>query len=252
MPPESTNLDMKKQPGNRNFNMTDADLYVQCMERVRLAQRDFALFEPFNYSADRLKGFANLCEKYRNEPDDNEYVGDQMIATEKKDTAADNLRVAIRSVMTRVAMKFHDKTGRYRKFGTFKLSDLSDPALLFCGRRVIRVARQSMDFLTETGLKEDHLKKIADCCEALELAMHIQQDRLHERDIAVERRMEAGNKLYDELVKLAEIGKTIWEERGDKAKFEQYCIYEHNAEYKKALKEGAENRPKSTVLKMRV
>ena len=241
---------MKKQISQRNFNMPDADLYVQCMERIRLAHRDIALFEPFNYPLDRLKGFANLCEKYRNEPDDNEYVGDQMIATEKKDAAADNLRVAIRGVMTRVAMKFHDKTGRYRKFGTTKMTDMSDPALLFCGRRVIRVARLSLDFLTETGLNEAHLKKVADACTDLEQAMHIQQDRLHERDIAVERRMEAGNKIYEELVKLSEIGKTIWEERGDKAKYEQYCIFESNADYKKAVKEGRKDRPKSAQLRL--
>ncbi len=231
---------MKKQISNRNFNMPDADLYVQAMERVRFAQRDLALFEPFGITAERLVGLASLCEKFRAEPDDHE-----------KDAAADRLRVAIRAVMARVAMKFHDKTGRYRKFGTFKLSDFSDAALLFCGRRVIRVSRQTMDFLTETGLNESHLKKIADCCTDLETAMHIQQDRWHDRDIAVERRMEMGNKIWEELVKLAEVGKTVWEERGDRLKYEQYVIYEPNPEYVKAVKEGLRNKPKSSELRLR-
>lgn len=29
--------------------------------------------------------------------------------------------------MTRVAMKFNNRTGRYRKFGTAKLGDMTDP-----------------------------------------------------------------------------------------------------------------------------
>jgi hypothetical protein len=240
---------MKKQAGQRNFNMTDADLYVQCMERIRLAHRDIALFEQYGYEIDRLKGFSNRCEKYQNQPDDHEHTGDQMIATEKKDVAAEKLRTAIRGVMTRVSMKFHDKTGRYRKFGTAKLGDMTDPTLLFCGRRVVRVARQSLDFLSETGLNETHLKRISDACADHELAMNIQQDRIHERDIAVETRMELGNLIYEELVKLSEIGKNIWEEKGDLAKHEQYCIYESNAPYKKALKTDGAEKPKSAQLR---
>ena len=125
---------MKKQPGQRNFNMPDPDLYVMCLERIRLAHRDLVHFEKYGYSLDRLKGFANQCEQYKNLPDDHEMVGDQMISTEKKGASADRLRAAIRGVMTRVALKFHDKTGRFRKFGTSKLGDMTDPHLLFCAR----------------------------------------------------------------------------------------------------------------------
>jgi hypothetical protein len=222
---------MKKQYLNRNYNMQDSDLYLQSMERIRYAHRDMHDFERYGFSAERLKILLNQVEVFRNLPDDDELVGDQMTATERKDKSAHELRIAIRGVMTRVAMKFHDKTGRYRKFGTSKLSDMSDPQLLFCGRRVVRVARQLFDFLDGTGLNENQLLRVTNACTDLESALNVQQDRIHDRDISVENRIEKGNTIYQELVILCDIGKDIWAEN-DRKKYDLYCLYESNAEQK--------------------
>jgi hypothetical protein len=226
---------MKKQYQNRNYNAPDADLYRWCVEAIRLAHRDAAQFEQYGYKLERLKTFKTLCDQFQNMPDDDELVGDQMLCTEKKNQAAAHLRTAIRSVMTRVAMKFHDKTGRYRKYGTAKLGDMSDPQLLFCGRRVVRVARQQMDFLVDVGMTDQPIQRVSDACTALETAMNIQQDKVHDRDISVERRMELGNKIYVELVTICDIGKDIWAAT-DRVKYDQYCIYESNNEEKKSRK----------------
>ncbi len=225
---------MKKQYLNRNYNMQDADLYLQAMERLRYAHRDLAEFEKYGFSIERIKALHAQVEMFRNLPDDDELLGDQMTATERKDSAAHELRVAIRGVMTRVAMKYHDKTGRYRKFGTSKLSDMSDPQLLFCGRRVVRVARQLFDLLDGTGLNDNQIQRVLNACTDLENALNVQQDRIHDRDISVELRIEKGNQIYQELVVLCDIGKDIWAET-DRKKYEQYCLYESNAEYKKEL-----------------
>jgi len=226
---------MKKQPGHRKHNVSDPELYVTCVQAIRNAHRDMEFFEQYGYGIERLKAFKLMCTQFHNLPDDDEMVGDQMICTEKKYQAADKLRTAIRSLMTRVAMKFHDRTGRYRKFGTGKLGDMSDPQLLFCGRRVARVARAQLDFLADAGVNENIIQRILTACTEFEKAMNIQQDKLHDRDIAVERRVDQGNKIYDELVVLCDIGKDIWVER-DRAKYDQYCLYESNAEQKRARK----------------
>jgi hypothetical protein len=225
---------MKKQYLNRNYNMQDADLYLQSMERLRYAHRDIGDFEQYGFGIERLKLLSHLIEQFRNLPDDEELLGDQMSATERKDKAAQELSTAIRGIMTRVAMKFHDKTGRYRKFGTSKLSDMSDPQLLFCGRRVVRVARQLIDLLDGTGLNDNQIQRVINGCTDLENTLNIQQDRLHDRDISVEIRIEKGNAIYQELVVLCDIGKDIWTNR-DIKKYDQYCLYESNADYKKEL-----------------
>lgn len=227
---------MKKQVSHRKYNFPDADLYVQCLERLKYANRDKKQFELYGYKMERMKKFIVMCEKFRSLPDDDELVGDQMLVTEKKYTAAEKLKTAIRSLMTRVAMKYSNRTGRYRKFGTAKMGDMTDAQLLFCGRRVARVARQQIDFLSEVGVNENTIQRVTDACRNFENALNIQQDKVSDRDIAVERRIDQGNALYDELIVLCNIGKDIWVET-DLAKYENYTIYESNNDQKIARKE---------------
>jgi hypothetical protein len=237
LPLQTKEAAMKKQSAHRQYNFPDADLYLQCIERIQYARRDIEQFTFYGYGAERLQAFAAGCEKFRALPDDDELVGDQMITTEKKYAAAEQLKSAIRSLMTRVAAKYGNRSGRYRKFGTAKMGDMTDAQLIFCGRRVIRVARQQIDFLADVGVNENVLKRISDAAGDFERAVNIQQDKVADRDIAVERRIEQGNKLYDELVMLCNIGKDIWMEK-DPVKYENYCIYESNNEQKKKRKEG--------------
>lgn len=226
---------MKKQSLNRQYNFPDADLYVQAMERLKYAHRDKEHFVQYGYSAERIKGLYSMCEQFHSLPDDDELLGDQMITTEKKDAAAERLKTAIRSLMTRVAMKYNNRTGRYRKFGTAKMGDMTDPQLLFCGRRVVRVARQQIDFLADVGVNESLIQRVQTAAQDFETALNIQQDKVADRDIAVERRTEQGNRLYQELVILCDIGKDIWAEKNP-VYYENYCIYESNNEQKKARK----------------
>lgn len=227
---------MKKQSVNRQYNFPDADLYLQSMERIRYAHRDIKQFQQYGYGLDKLKAFKAMCDKFRALPDDDELVGDQMVTTEKKYTAAEKLKTAIRSLMTRVAMKYSNRSGRYRKFGTAKLGDMTDAQLLFCGRRVARVARAQIDFLEDVGVNENVISRITDACRNFENALNIQQDKVADRDISVERRVEQGNKIYMELVLLCNIGKDIWAEN-DLVKYENYTIYESNNDQKIARKE---------------
>ncbi|MFZ4542568.1 MAG: hypothetical protein ACOYOA_00830 [Saprospiraceae bacterium] len=226
---------MKKQAGHRLYNVPDADLYLQCLEVIKNILRDIELFRPYGYDVERLKGFRALCDRIHALPDDDEMVGDQMIVTEKKTKSAEKLKNAIRSVMTRVEIKFNNRSGRYRKFGTSKIGDMTDAQLLFCGRRVIRVARQQIDFLSDTGLNDLVISKVQEACTEFENAMNIQQDKIADRDIAVERRVEIGNQLYTAMILACNIGKDIWAEK-DMVKYQQYVIYESNNEQKKARK----------------
>jgi len=227
---------MKKQAGHRQYNFPDADLYLQCMERIKYAHRDIKRFDKYGYDKERLVLFKTMCDKFRGLPDDDELVGDQMVVTDKKYDAAEKLKTAIRSIMTRVAIKYTNRSGRYRKFGTAKLGDMTDAQLLFCGRRVARVARQQIDFLADVGLNETNIGRVVEACKKFENALNIQQDKVADRDISVERRVEQGNKLYQEMIVLCNIGKDIWVET-DTVKYEQYTIYESNNDQKIARKE---------------
>jgi hypothetical protein len=226
---------MKKQNINRKHNFPDADLYQICIQSLKNAKRDLQLFEDYGYEESRMRTFFNLTEQFKDLPDDEELLGDQMLMTEKKYEASEKLKAAIRSLMMRVAMKYSNKTGRYRKFGTSKMGDMTDAQLIFCGRRVVRVARQQADFLDDVGINDNTIRRISEAGQRFENAVNIQQDRVANRDIAVESRVQKSNKLYEELIILCNIGKDIWSEK-DPLKYEQYTIYESNNEQKKARK----------------
>lgn len=227
---------MKKQATNRMYNYPDSELYVQCIEHINLAKRDMADFETYSYDATRLEKFETACKQFVELPDDDELLGIQMQMTEKKAETMNQLKIAIRSVMTRVAMKYHNKSGRYRRFGTRKMGDMSDPQLLFCGRRVVRVGTQLLPFLGDVGLTEATLQKVSEAVVAFENAIHFQKDKVSDRDILVERRTDLGNQLYQELIVLCNIGKDIWIDK-DNVKYEQYVIYESNADQKRKRRE---------------
>ncbi|MCF8245145.1 MAG: hypothetical protein K9J37_05145 [Saprospiraceae bacterium] len=227
---------MKKQSSHRKHNYPDADLHLQVMERLRYAHRDLEYFEQYNFDVERMTKLKALADRFRDLPDDDELVGEQMILSEKKYKASSDLQASIRSLMTRVSLKFNNRSGRYRKFGATKLGDLTDAQLIFCARRVVRVARQQIDFLDDVGVNEKVLSRISDACQIFENAVNLQQDKVADRDIGVERRVDFGNELYDELVVLCNIGKDIWATE-DKLKYENFCLYESNNDQKIARKE---------------
>lgn len=227
---------MKKQTAQRKHNFPDADLYMICIDSIRHALEDLQAFETYGYDALRLKGFKNKVDKFRQLPDDDELVGDQMILTEKKYESAEKLKASIRSLMTRVGMKFGNRSGRYRKFGANKLGDMTDAQLIFCGRRTVRVARQMIDFLEDVGVNENVIGRISTSTQEFEASVNRKLDKVSERDIGVERRVIRGNELYEELTTLCKIGKDLWREK-DPNRYELYCIYESNNDIKKAKKE---------------
>ena len=231
---------MKKQSINREYNFPDADLYAQSMERISYLKRDKKEFETYAYTTTKIQRFEKICQQFADLPNDDELVGIQMEMTSKKNDAREHLKTTIRSVMTRVANQYNKKSGHYRKFGTLKMNDMSDPKLLLCGRRVVRVANKMLSFLVETGLHPNHIDAVKKAAVAFENAIHTQQDKIADRDIAVEKRIELGNELYRELVIVCDIGKDIWAEK-NKAKYDFYCIYESNNDQKIARKAKTKN-----------
>ena len=78
--------------------------------------------------------------------------------------------------------------------------------------------------------------EVADTVLGFENSIHIQKDKVSDRDIMVERRTELGNNLYEELIVLCNIGKDIWIDK-DNVKYEQYVIYESNTDQKRKRRE---------------
>jgi len=144
--------------------------------------------------------------------------------TANKDAKADQLRVAIRTIMARAELRYGTGNAKYRKFGAEALSQQSDSDLLITGKRVVRVGTEFLAELTPNGLTAAMLTAITFLCNEFEVLIIDLKIKIGERDIAQEDRVEAGNVIYKTLVQYTTTGLNIWE-TSDVAKYNDYVIY---------------------------
>lgn len=128
--------------------------------------------------------------------------------------------------MTKAENRFGLQSARYKKYGTEALSRFDDANLIICARRVARVATTDLPLLSPSpyGLTATHITDVRNKANEVETALITQKERIGDRDILQEDRVEMGNKLYDSLVAYCNTGKNIWETR-DVAKYNDYIIY---------------------------
>jgi hypothetical protein len=213
---------MEKPEVIRLYNFSDGTLVTKGLEKVAFMQRDAAKFDNYGITITKVGALKDSINAFANTITDVEALGDQMQSTVLKDAKAEVLRDAIRDAMSRVALTFDVTSATYRKFGTDTLSHQLDSELLITSKRVVRVATELMPSLTQNGLTMMHLDTNLNN-EFTDLIVD-QKVAIGDRDIQQEDRVEAGNEIYNVLVKYTKLGQSIWV-NSDVAKFNDYIIY---------------------------
>jgi hypothetical protein len=216
---------MEKEMQVRNYNMADASLIVVAGEKQRFMVRDLAEFTLYNVLAPEMTTFKADITAFEALPTDIELEGLKIETTSIKDVIADNMKVAIREIMTRAKNKYGEAHGKYKQFGTLGMDTFDDPHLLVCGRRVARTATTYINDLGTKGLTVAMVTALTTLVNAFENAILNQSDAIANRDNATDDRIEMGNLLYKKLVDYCETGKTIWVTK-DEAKYNDYIIYD--------------------------
>ncbi|PKB17661.1 hypothetical protein [Flavobacterium sp. 5] len=215
---------MKKPSVVRLYTFSDATLVTTGKEKIAFMRRDATAFTPFGITATLMTSLETAINAFSNTITDIEAVNSQAGVTASKDAKADQLRVAIRTVMARVELKYGTSEAKYKKFGTEALSKQSDSDLLITGKRVVRVGTEFLAALTANGLTAAMLTTITTLCNEFETLIIDLKIKIGERDIMQEDRVEAGNTIYKTLVKYTTIGLSLWE-TSDVAKYNDYVIY---------------------------
>ncbi len=215
---------MKKSSVSRLYKFSDASLVTTAKEKIAFMRRDVTAFTPFGITATLVTSLETATNAFSNTITDIEAVNNQTQVTANKDAKAEQLRVAIRAVMARVELQFGTASAKYKKFGTEALSKQSDADLLITGKRVVRVGTEFLTALAANGLTAAMLTAITTLCNELETLIIDLKLKIGERDIMQEDRVEAGNAIYNTLVKYTTIGLSIWE-TSDVAKYNDYVIY---------------------------
>jgi hypothetical protein len=215
---------MKKATVVRLYNFSDATLVTTAREKIGFMRRDADAFTPFGVTAVQMADLETAINNFSNSITDGESLSDQTEVTANKIAKADQLRVAIRTVMARVELKYGTDSAKYKKFGTESLSRQSDSDLLVTGKKVVRVGTDFLADLAPNGLTNDMLTVISTLCHEFGELLLNQQLKMGDRDIIQEERVEAGNAIYKALVQYTTIGLSIWE-TSHLAKHNDYVIY---------------------------
>lgn len=215
---------MKKQEVIRLYNFSDGTLVTKGLEKAAFMLRDQAQFETYGITTALIEELRDSLNVFATRITDVEALGDQSQVTLNKDLKAEEIRTSIRSVMARAELKFGVNSPKYKKFGTEELARQTDAELHITAKRVVRVATEYLDLLSDTGLIQAQLDAITAMDEEFTTLLVDLKIEIGNRDIEQEDRVEAGNVIYNTLVKYTNIGQNIWE-TNDVAKFNDYVLY---------------------------
>jgi hypothetical protein len=215
---------MKKKETIRLFNFSDAVLVTKGKEKIAFMRRDASEFEKFGILKENLTQLENNINLFSDAYTDVEALNDQTEITKLKDQKAEELRVAIRAIMSRVELKFGIGTSKYAKFGTETLSRQTDADLYITGRRVVRTANTLLTELTEKGVTQDMIANVSLLCSELENLIIDMKMKIGDRDVIQEERVEAANAIYTTLVSYTNTGQSIWN-TSSVAKYNDYVLY---------------------------
>ena len=215
---------MKKKEVFRTFNFSDAVLITKGKEKIAFMKRDAAKFDGFGITVAAVTTLENSITAFSDGITDIEALSDQTEVTAIKDAKAEELRVAIRDLMTRVELKFEQGTAKYKKFGTDILSKQSDAELLITGKRVVRVANTLLTELAEKGVTPAMLTTITTLSTDFEELLIDMKIKIGDRDIIQEERVELANSIYATLVSYTTTGRNIWN-TSNAAKYNDYVLY---------------------------
>ena len=133
---------MKKNEVTRLYNFSDAKLIDVGNEKIAFMRRDAEAFASFGLDETKFAELEAKITAFSNLVTDIEKSNEQVQITEQKDLKAEELRTAIRSVMTRVAQKYGAGSARYANYGSDSLAKQNDADLLVTAKRVVRVGLQ--------------------------------------------------------------------------------------------------------------
>lgn len=213
---------MAQQVAKRMYRMTDADLKQTADALKKRIKRDLTDFASRNITETSLETLHELNDAFDVSSTDKEMLGFKMKATEEKDVVAEAVRLAIRPIRHMAELAYKGK-GLYHVFGFEDMATLGDSDLCLLGKRVTRVATRLKADLAPKGLTDAQLAGIGSICQQLDTAIDKSAAEIELRDIETQERVNRGNALYEEVMRLASIGKSIYADK-DEARYNDYVL----------------------------
>lgn len=213
---------MTKENETRSYPMSDADLGKTAMGLATTIKRDATDFATRNITATEVASFENMADDFNNTPTDEELVGELKDATDTKNKTMNDIKVAIRPIRNMADLAFKGK-GKYSSFAFKDMDSMNDFETFKLATRVVRVGNKHLAELTSQGLTQSQLTALQTLANLLFGQMEVAEDKAENRDIETQNRVQKGNTLWDKMVTLASIGKSLYADTNP-AKYNDYVL----------------------------
>lgn len=214
---------MPIKPARRMYKCTDGTLIQKSSQIANCITRDQNQFSSFGILPATVTAFRALIATFELKITDDEAVGEQTTATANKEALRGELETLLRT--TRGAMQdIYKGVGKYRKFGFDDFIKMADNDFIRMAKRVLRVLNELQAEITDDKpIVVSLLNDLETLIGQFDTALDTVADKKNERDIATQSRILAGNSVYAELVRLCDIGKTIFQD-SDEAKYNDFIL----------------------------
>lgn len=213
---------MPQETKTRNYSMADGDLKQLADGLAATLTRDLADLAKRNVTTASVTALQQLITNFDETPTDEELLGEVMAATEAKNNIANNIKIAIRPIRNMADIVYEGK-GKYASFGFEDMANMSDNDLYRLAKRVNRVGTKFLADLTPQGLTVEELTNLLNLAQDFDKAIDTIEDKIEDRDIETQDRVNKGNTLWAELSKLGSIGKSVYEDTNE-AKYNDYLL----------------------------
>ena len=213
---------LKQKESNLNFSY--AKLFMLCVEKANLMERDITEYNKFGITIEEVNEFVAQAYQFHGIDTDNELKALQVEAFNNREAIADELRKILREFTHRISMKFGINSSVYTKFGTYDLASQSDGHLALTAAVCIKTAEMEQVVLAEAGVTEEVQNSLVVNHQEFIDSRVNHQRAICNRNAATTQRREVANELYNKLMMLCETGRVIWRERNE-ALANDYVIY---------------------------
>ena len=206
----------------RLYSMADGELKQKADGLKNTITRDLADFATRNITATQVTAYQTIIDVFDSTTTDEELLGGVTVATEAKNVIADNTRKALRTIRSMADTAYNGK-GKYSIFGFDDLSELTDANLYRLAKRVVRVGGKLFTDLSAQGLTQAQLTALNALAKSFDTAIDDVEEAIETRDLETQDRIIKGNTLWQEMLRLAAIGKSLYEDTNE-AKFNDYVL----------------------------
>lgn len=214
---------MTKLTYKRQYRFTDAFLVRLAEDKLKLLQRDIDEFSLRGFNITQLNAILIAKQQFADFPIDRELDLLKQHTTTEKKIFRKLLEVNTRLIVSAAKRAFKDKP-EYAIFKSSPIARFDDETLVLYSNTLLLNARLHHSALAIEGLYASQLDDYGILINTFKEQTIAQLKAHYKRKYSTLLRIEKGNRLYNLIVQLCDLGKSIWQTKND-FKYNQYVLY---------------------------